>query len=195
MKKLALILALIFVTQNSMATTRYEIDFNSELVACSRHIALQQIGVKEIRKNRSIEIDKYNRSIPVALGSPYCASGQYYCYDLASYYLQVTNRMPRTAVANNFFKHFQKYGKRTQYIPQVDDFIVWNYPNSWKGHIERIIEVKKGGFVKTIAFNVSAGNENSNDGKDGVMYKVRNIKHPLFRMRVRGICGVNKNAI
>lgn len=187
-----IIIILIF-TSSLFSQSKFVVNIDSNIVNLSRTIALQQVGVIESKgKNRSPKIDEYNRIAGVSYGSPYCCSGQYYCYEYASQILNKENPLPRTAVASNMFNLLAKRSIRTAYKPAIDDFIVWQYKNSWKGHIERIIDKRSGGWIRTIAFNVSKRAETGNDGNDGVMIKTRNILHILSRMRVRGLIGVNQ---
>lgn len=180
---------LILFTHSIYSYQKYDLGISNDLKLLSRKVAKAQIGVREVGHNRGFEIDLYNITAGAKKGSPYCASGQYYCYQVASELLDVPNPLPKTAVANNLFNYAKKHGKKAKFVPVIDDFLVWNYPNSWKGHVERVIEVLKGGFVRTIAFNVSLGIDVGNDGKGGVTYKLRNIYTPLARMRVKGLIG------
>lgn len=192
MKKYIIILFLLFNVVVIQANQRYNLKLDSQIVSLSRKIAISQIGVTENKGfNRSTQIDIYNKTVGVPMGSSYCAAGQYYCYEIASKDLNKKNPLPKTAVANNMLNIMKNKAIKTNFKPEIDDFIFWKYPNSWKGHVERIIEVKDGGWIRTIAFNVSFGKDLSNDGQDGVAYKLRNIFHPLAKMRVSGIMGVN----
>ena len=173
------------------AVERYVVKFDDCIVELSLYYAKSDVGIKETHgNNRGVELDAMLRRFGIKLGSPYCAIGQYDAYQRASEDLGVKNPMPKTAVANQIHSRLKALGKQTKFVARKDDFITWQYPNSWQGHIERIDSVMPGGWVRTIAYNVSAGRDLSNDGKDGVMYKRRNIYHPIARMRVRGLIGV-----
>lgn len=175
-----------------MSQVRYTVKFDSELVELSRQIAMSYDGLRETNgNNRSPELDSLLRIFKIKLGSSYCAILQWLAYQFASEELGVKNPLPKTAVANQIFTKLREISKKTGYVPEVDDFIFWIYANSWQGHIERIVEVYKGGWVLTIAFNVSLGKDVSNDGNGGATFKKRNIWHVLGRMRIRGLQGVN----
>lgn len=181
------------MSSTALSQVRYTVKFDSQLVELSRQIMLSYNGIRETHgNNRGRELDSLQKEFGIKLGSSYCAILQYLAYQFASEELDVKNPIRKTAVANQIFSQLQKISKKTGYVPQIDDFIFWKYANSWQGHIERIIEICKGGWVLTIAANVSLGKDVSNDGNGGVTFKNRNIWHPLTRtLRPRGLQGVN----
>lgn len=177
----------------SVSQSRYILNCDTALLSKSRQIAIAQVGVTEkTGKNDGIEVEKYLKSVGLGKGLPYCKAGQYYCYAEANKILKVTNPIPRTGLANKIFDVAITKNNKTKYIANQDDFIVWRTPKKVTGHIERVIEVKKGGWVNTVAFNTSSGNIGNQRDGGGVYQRKRNILHPLGRMTIRGLVGFNK---
>lgn len=176
-----------------LSQSRYILKCDTALLNKSKEIALLQIGVKEkTNKNDGIEVEKYLKSVGLGKGYPYCKAGQYYCYAEANKIIKTINPIPRTALANKIYDIAQKKNRKSQYIPNDHDFIVWRTPKAVTGHIERVIEVNKGGWVKTVAFNTTSGNYGNQRDGGGVYQRKRNILHPLGRMAIRGLVGFNK---
>ena len=177
------------------AQQRYVLPTKSELVQASYQIMLGQLGTTESGYNRGIMIDDYNRSIGNPLGASYCQAGQYWCYWTACNKLNIPYLyipMPRNGLANSTFDNAKKHGYLTGYTPKLHDFIVWRMPGGYTGHIERITEVLKAGWVVTVGFNTSSGVRGSQDNGDGCFKRKRNIKAPLGRKSIRGLVGVIK---
>lgn len=177
-----------FVSSCLLAQTRYELPAKANIVSASRDSLYRQIGTTELTGRNDGKVKKYWLIFTKA-PIPYCAAGQYWCYytacqDLGLDLLEIP--ILRTALANAMYDDAKRRGKRTPYTPQVDDLIVWIKPNTYNGHVERIIKVKTGGWVDTIGFNTGSGDAREGDG---VWRKHRNIKHILSRMRVRGLIG------
>lgn len=170
---------------------RYVVKCRQDLITKSYYYAKSQVGLKETGNNRGIA-DIYNLSIGNPKGASYCQAGQYWAYwkacgDLKLSYAVIP--MPRNGLANSTFNYAKKIGQKTGYYAEKHDFIIWKSVNDWTGHIERIIEVKQGGWVTTIGFNTGGGSEFNGDG---VAFKKRNITFPLTRIkRIRGLVGVH----
>lgn len=176
----------------TVSQSRYILNCDTLLLNASMQVALAQIGVTEkTNKNDGIEVEKYLKSVGLGKGFPYCMAGQYYCYYEANKILKTVNPIPKTALANKIFDVAQKKNRKSRYIPNKHDFIVWRTPKAVTGHIERVIEVKKGGWVNTIAFNTTSGNYGNQRDGGGVYIRKRNILHPLGRMAIRGLVGFN----
>lgn len=184
------ILAILILSISVYSQSRYELECPKELIKCSYEFLIGEIGKTETGNNRGIA-DAYNRSIGNPLGSPYCQAGQYWCYVQACtklnlpYYLIP---MPKNGLANSTFDYAKRLGKRTAYIPQVHDFIIWKSFRDYTGHIERTVEILKGGWIYTVGFNTGS---RSQDNGEGVAKVKRNIKFPLNRIKkIRGLVGV-----
>ena len=163
--------------------TMYELPCDGELLIASERIALTQIGVREVGNNRG-EVAKYLASVGLSEGHPYCAAGIYWCFSEAAKELRMgKSAIPimRIAVANGVLNDAISRGKRVEKPIARHDLLVWKSKSSWQGHIERVIETKGKGIVKTIAFNVKF-----RDG-EGVGIKTRYISHPLGKLMLRGI--------
>lgn len=188
MKLLLNILIFFIIISCSLAQNRYELPAKANLVYASRDSLKRQIGTTELTGRNDGEVKKY-WSLFSETPIPYCAAGQYWVYYRACLALGLPlSDVPilRTALANAIYDDAKRHGIKTAYTPKIDDLIVWIKPNTYNGHIERIIEVKLGGWVVTIGFNTGSGDAREGDG---VWLKKRNIKHVLSRMRVRGLIG------
>lgn len=188
MKKLILIFIIIFSVTDMPALTKYELFCRKDLLLVSERIAQMQLGTIETKCQNKGNVYKYQIAAGIALGSPYCAAGQYYCFLKAVDCLNVDKAnipIPRTGLANNIYIYARKKGVKVPFQLNKHDLIIWRFKNSLHGHIERVVKVGKAGNVETIAFNVK-----SNDLKQcGVFIKKRNVYHVLGRMTVRGIVG------
>ncbi len=160
------------------------------LLKGSLDTAIAQAGTIEMTNNNDGAVEIYLKSVGLGGGYPYCAAGQYYCFKRAAGALNIDYKeipIPRTGVANAIFNHAGNKGKIGKYIPAKHDMIVWRHRGKFSGHIERIVQVGKAGWVWTIAFNVS---ERINGKRvEGVFIKKRNVYHPLGRMLLRGLVG------
>ncbi|NLO20294.1 MAG: hypothetical protein GX121_10570 [Ignavibacteria bacterium] len=186
-----IILAFFFLSSISFAQTNYTLHCSKKLLEASKDSALLQLGIVEkTGKNDAPEIEKYLKSTFTAKGNPYCAAAVYWCFFSAAIELKIPiAQIPikRTALANAMFNDAAKRGAKAKYIPSEHSLIVWKYPNSCFGHIERIVSVGKAGWVETIAFNVSAFSNEHGKEMQGVFLKKRNIYHALGKMRIRGM--------
>lgn len=163
--------------------TMYELPCDDDLLVESERIALSQIGVREVGKNRG-EVGKYLASVGLGEGHPYCAAGVYWCFSEAAKKLNLSKSeisIKRTAVANAILNDAISRGKRVDKPIAKHDLLVWKSKSSWQGHIERVTETKSKGIVKTIAFNVK-----QRDG-EGVGIKTRFLSHPLGKLMLRGV--------
>lgn len=163
--------------------TMYELPCNSDLLIVSERVALSQIGVRELGNNKG-EVAKYLAAVGLDEGHPYCAAGVYWCFSEAAKELKMSNSaipITRTAVANGVLNDAISRGLRVDKPIARHDLLVWKSKSSWQGHIERVIETKSRGIVKTIAFNVKLS-----DG-EGVGIKTRYLSHPLGKLMLRGV--------
>jgi hypothetical protein len=168
---------------------KYVVPANKSLLGASLDTAIAQVGTRESTGNNDGPVAKYLASVGLPEGYPYCAAGQYYCFLSAARALGTDIQMiqiEKSAVANAIYNDAAKRGTAKAYQPARHDLIVWRNPGSFSGHIERIVECGRGGWVKTVAFNTGGGSRR--DG-EGVYFRKRNIFHMLGRMRVRGLIG------
>lgn len=131
--------------------TMYELPCNGDLLIESERIALTQVGVMEVGNNKG-EVAKYLASVGLSEGYPYCAAGVYWSFREASKKLNLSNStipIKRTAVANAVLNDAINRGKRVKKPINRHDLLVWKSKSSWKGHIERVIETKSKGKMRT----------------------------------------------
>ena len=178
------------ITSALAAQEKYMLECDSRLLEASLDTAIAQAGTSELTDNNDGPVEKYLEAAGLMAGYPYCAAGQYYCFRSAADAFNMNHKeipILRTGVANAIFNHAKNKKRSAKYIPAKHDLIVWRHQGKFSGHIERIIEAGKAGWVKTIAFNVSK----RINGKrvEGVFIKKRNVYHPLGRMLLRGLVG------
>ena len=181
---------ILFADLSLYSIDKYVLSADRELVELSEITGYSQIGTTEKNNKNDGDVEKYLSSVGLKKGNPYCAAGQYWCFLEAANILKIDRKkipIPPTGLANEIYNYAKKNGKATKPIPIRHDLIIWRKGKSIFGHTERIIKVKRAGWVRTIAFNVL----DKNSGKEGVFIKQRNIYHPLSRMRVRGLVGFN----
>ena len=193
MRYLIKFIIVVLLSDSAMAQIRVIIPVKEELLQASYAVAMAQVGVVEKTGNNDGDmVEEYQRSVGRNRGDAYCAAGQYWCYWRAALDLGLTIKdipIKRTGVANDMFNDAVSRGEIGRYSPQKHDLIVWKLKNSFRGHIERIIEIKKYGWVVTIGFNTSNSQTGSQSEGEGVFIKKRNIAHPIGRLKVRGLIG------
>lgn len=163
--------------------TKYELSCDSKLLSKSKELALSQVGVQESGENRG-EVAKYLKSVGLREGYSYCAAGVYWCFQQGAEQLGLGKSVipvKRTAVANAMFNDAKRKGQKVLRNVEENDLLVWKSKSSWHGHIERVIQVKGKGIVKTVGFNVKL------QYGEGVGIKTRFLNHRLGRMLLRGI--------
>lgn len=186
-----LTLIVLFMESPLHGQGRYVVSCRPDLIAVSAQIAEGEMGKTE-KNNRAPHVDAYNRSVGVPLGSPYCASSQYWCYLEATKRLGLSTKeipLPRTGLAYNVYLYGKKHGKRSEFTVKPNDHIIWKNPNKHTGHTERVKKVIGNGWVQTYAFNTAINKGTSREG-DGNGLKNRNVLAPLGRMQLKGILGV-----
>ncbi len=172
--------------------SRYELNCSQKLIDESLKIAKMELGNIEKTNKNDGGINKYNEAIGLPAGSAYCAAGQYYCFIKACERLSIELKnipIKKTGSALAMFWDARNKGIKTKYKGTKNDFIVWKFGNSGRGHIERIIASSRAGSVFTIGFNVEKA------GKQGVFIMKRNIYHPLGRLTILGIIGLKGKKI
>lgn len=126
--------------------------------------------VREIKYNRSPEIDSFNISVKVPVGSSYCASFAAFVYNKNN----VIN--PNSAYSPNFGKSKDiiwkpKYKNNVLILP--GDAITYYYSNLGRiGHVGIFKKFDKNGYMNVIEGNTSGGIGINRDG-DGVFLKKR----------------------
>ena len=189
---LVLLLPLV-ATIESLPKTKYLIPCNAKLIQASRDSAIAQVGVREkTGRNDGYKVEQYLKSVGRFKGDAYCAAGQYWCFYSSCLALNYPlNDIPifRSGSTVTMFNEAIRVGYKMKPTPFDNDLIFWRKPNEWKGHVERIIEVMKAGWVKTVGFNTSSGTEGSQDDGGGVYFRKRNVNHFLGRMVLRGFIG------
>ena len=191
--KILVIFLLLAATIESLSATKYLIPCKTNLIKASRDSAIAQVGVREkTGKNDGFKVEQYLKSVGRFKGEAYCAAGQYWCFYSACLDLKYPlTDIPifKTGSTVTMFIEATRIGFRIKPVPENNDLIFWRKPNEWKGHVERIIEVLKAGWVKTVGFNTSSGNTGSQDDGEGVYFRKRNVNHFLGRMVLRGYLG------
>lgn len=182
-----LILVALNYTQ-SLSFDKYLLQCNKDLLELSTLVGLSEVNTLELTNKNDGEVVKYLIAVGLNKGNPYCAAGQYWCFWQACKIMKLDYSnipIPKTGLASSIYNYAKAKGDRADAKAQKNDLIIWKKKNSIFGHIERIIEVKGAGWVKTLAFNVSG----AVGRKEGVFIKQRNLYHLLSRMRVHGLVG------
>ena len=192
--KIVLILSAVIFTviiTKVTSSVKYELACNPILLSVSEKVAIEQVGITErTGKNDNPRIDEYLLGVGLSRGNPYCAAGIYWCFSEACRRMNLPYSeipIPRTGLANAIFAFSVKNGRKTGYRAARHDLITWRKPNTFYGHIERILKTEKAGWIITIGFNTTPDNGPQNI--QGVFIKKRNIYHPLKRMVIRGLTG------
>lgn len=193
-----ILLLLVLFMGEVKAQTRYEIPANGQLLDVSKNIMLENVGTKELTGNNDGEIIAFIlASVGIYRPAPYCQAYVYFCFSEARYIIGkcgvlVDIPIPKSGVAQSSFNYAKKNGIKTNYTPKVNDLMVWKYSNSWAGHTERIFEVLDKGTVLTVGANTSNGLNGSQREGNGIFKRKRNVKHPIGRLKLRGLVGFRR---
>lgn len=186
--KIIIFILLLTTFESGYSQKKYLLHSNPLLIEISRDSAFSQVWESENSVKRE-RVKDYLKAVGLNQNAPYCAAGVYWSFWVAAKALNIcTLEIPinRTAVANEMFNYAQRKGRLVRYSADIDDFLVWRLPGSYRGHIERIVANGKSGWVTTIGFNTKS---NNNPKIYGVFFKKRNIYHPIGRLKIRGLIG------
>ena len=195
-KNMKIIIIILFLIPNIIFNqTKYSLPCDKLLLQVSMDSAISQVGEMEfIGKRYNPKILLYLSSVGLGTGQPFCTAGVYWCFSSAAAGLGLSqNFIPiiRSGMANAIFNDARMCGAKSKYSVNVHDLIVWRKNNSFHGHIERVIEVFRAGWVKTVGFNTSSEKSQALNSEKGVFFRKRNVFHALGRMKIRGLVGFN----
>jgi len=186
MKQLIMAVMLILFIQSAdlLAYKSYELYCDRALLEESEKIALTQIGITERTNRNDGEVEKYLQAVGLEKGNPYCTAGIYWCFAKAAEILKYDTKaipIPKTGLVANIINYTKQHGKQLKRNAEKHSLLVWLVKNKRQGHIERIYQVRKAGWVDAIGFNTTSPDKSVK--KEGVYMKSRNILHPLGRLR------------
>jgi len=178
---------MLIMNSESFSITKYMLPCPEELL-----IGSEKILFNELYNSQKIPIDnlraKYLASVGLKGNHHYCAAAQYYCFAEACRRNNIPYSdipLPKTGLARKMLSYASSKGVKVQFTPHRNDLLVWRLAgSSWRGHIERIVEIYPAGWVKTIGFNVSRGTK-----KGRIYFMKRNIYHPVGKLIVAGLIG------
>jgi hypothetical protein len=192
MKMKIMLFALMIIPSRVQCLEKYELFCQQRLLEVSYKIMMNQVGTVEKGRNSGPGINKYQESAGIGDGQPYCAAGQYYCFMAAACELHLDQKeipIRRTGLANSMYDNAKFKGRRGRSGTVLHDLVVWRKINSKSGHIERVINSGRCGWVTTVGFNTSRFDPKTNLRIEGVFIHRRNLLQPLSRMPLRGIIG------
>lgn len=150
-------------------------------------VAYSQVGTRERGQNRGF-CENYQRAAGIALGSPYCYAGLFWCADSAVSSAQgQSTPFLKTGLASAGRAHLDRQAKADS-LPTRIALIFWQFPNNAFGHVDLQIEILTGGWRRCIGFNTGGGGTSRDGG--GVNIVMRNINHPLAKMKLKQIIGL-----
>ena len=125
-------------------------------------VARSQVGVHEVGgNNRGPQVDAYNQSVPVPLGSPWCASSLNWISMEAAGQLGVPSPYPRTARAIIMGKQFTLKGRP---VKPGDTFYIGSYSHT--GMFEEDGDMS----VTTLEGNTSPAPGDISEDRDGDVF-------------------------
>ncbi len=195
MKTILIISLLLISSLNAYSQTKYILPCGADLLEASLDSAMAQVGTVEKTGRNDGPVEKYLSAVGLSKGAPYCAAGQYWCFFVGAKALALSlSEIPilRTGVANAIFNDAARKGSKVGYSAEKHDLIVWRRRGSYKGHVERILETGRAGWVKTVGFNTRSGNNAIRRKREGVFIRRRNIYHPIGRLSIRGLVGFER---
>ena len=166
---------------------------DSNLWYGSLKIAENEIGTRETGTNDGVRVRQYLRSVGLGKGFPYCQAGQYWSFVEYNRLAKTKHAIPilRTGSTVAAYNHGLQSGTVSSAVEKIGDLVYWKFTNKPFGHVERILEVGRAGWVVTVGFNTGT---NARDG-GGVERKKRNLRNPLQKMFLRGLIGRKNNAV
>lgn len=195
--KLAVMLAVFLLQINLFAQEKFVLDCKGELLDESRAILMRQIGTLEkSNRNDGPAIEKYLAAVGLNKGSAYCVAGQYYCFRQAAKNLGLSPGcipLPKTGLSLELFRYAKRNGASVPCLFSQDDLVVWIKSKSIHGHTERIVSVRRKGWVETIGFNTRRYDASKRRWIEGVFRWKRNLLHPLGRFYLLGIVGFSRS--
>lgn len=187
------------VVSNKTLSKKYNVYLDQSIIDESKQLLMLQVGVVEKPKdsNWGPEVSKYIKSTGLNIAVSYCGAGQYWCLKESAKTLGIepTTGIPfvarKSASALYWFTAGKEIGITTEYIPEVNDIVVWrNTSKAGKGHVGRIIEVGQMGWIKTVEFNTSSGVSGSQDNGGGVYIRSRNLNGMIGALAIKGLVGL-----
>jgi len=140
--------------------------------------------VREIKPNRSPEIDKWNRNVGSPLGASYCGAFVYWCLDRAKIkYDTRKSGLARHLVSKkkSFSASSVLFGKNQI---KKNDVLIWQKGESIYGHAGITTADWDGVSGPTIEANTSSGNSGSQSNGNGVFERWRTISpYSYFRIK------------
>jgi hypothetical protein len=123
--------------------------------------AIEQIGVTDGGNNRGKRVDAYNKSVPVALGSPWCASVLTWISLEVGKDLGIPSPYPRTARAIVVGKQFPLKGRK---VKPGDTFYIGTYSHTG------MIELDGDKSITTLEGNTSPGGGSVEQQRNGEVF-------------------------
>lgn len=146
---------------------------DAQIVEALKAEYIKYVGQTENKgPNRSRLIDKINRFVGVALGSPYCLSGLQFGAHEVEKQLQLNFDLPVMAHCQTFYKLCASHLKHQ--TPKAGDWGLYRYAGRSSGHAVFVYEVLNDKQIKTVEFNTGPEKWMNRNG-DGVYMKTRNI--------------------
>ena len=135
--------------------------------------ALVYVGTVEIGHNRGPEVERFQKSVGLPPGSPYCAAFVSYCLEKAG----VTWPAVRTGLAQHFIR---KESIRASHVLRgvavpMGSIVIWRKGNGWQGHAGFVVSWVFG-CGETVEANTSPGTGGSQREGDGVWRRRRCIE-------------------
>lgn len=166
--KYILILLLLFSTQINFGCENLNV---RDSLVQSLH---QQLKVREIAPNRSPEIDEYNRSVGVVVGSYWC--GSFVGYNLTSFNIENPNSAWSPAYAQQKDIIWKPKYKNKVKLKAGDVITIYYSKLKRVGHTGFLIDVDKNGYFITIEGNTSGKGSRNGDG----VYKKKRDSNKVY---------------
>lgn len=178
-----LILIFLLTLSNASGFSKIMLYCDEALLIESENVALEEIRAFD----HQFQSKRYKYLISVGLKGEYafCAAAQYYCFAEACSRLNISiTQIPiiKSGAVSRIFEESKKSGSGTHAPISRHSLVIWRYPKCCRGHIERVLNVLENGWVRTLAFNTDC-----NGTKNSACIKLRNTRHPLGRMMLKGI--------
>jgi len=139
----------------------------SALLGAALDIARTQIGIRETAPNRGPEVERYQASVGLFPGQPWCVAFVYYCFDQASKRIELPNPLVRTG---SVIRHFDRAPEKAKLLPNAVEegdvkpgaIFCIDHGND-RGHCGIVLIVEENG-LQTIEGNTNAAGIRDGEG-------------------------------
>ena len=139
-------------------------------------------GVREVGNNQGKWVEMIQYTVNLSKGDAWCMAA---CQAAVRFVELTLGIQSKLAVGGHCISVFKQSSDCQVAVPEEGDLIVYQHGDSFKGHVEGIIEIYKGLFAFTMGGNTSSGPGVESEG-DGQYFRMRTLRGPTGTMKIYG---------